>query len=62
MKTNKIIQGNAIEELKKLPDNSVDMCLTSPPYFGLRNYNLPPTIFGGDKKCNHNLSCKVKGI
>lgn len=32
MKTNQIIQGNALEELKKLPDNSVDLILTDPPY------------------------------
>jgi len=30
--TNKIIQGDCIEELKKLPDNSVDAIVTDPPY------------------------------
>ena len=30
--TNKIINGDCIEELKKLPDNSVDLILTDPPY------------------------------
>ena len=29
---NKIIQGDCIAELKKLPDNSVDLVLTDPPY------------------------------
>lgn len=29
---NKIIQGDCIEELKKLPDNSVDAIITDPPY------------------------------
>ena len=28
----KIICGNCIEELKKLPENSVDACVTDPPY------------------------------
>jgi len=32
MKTNKIIQGDCIEEMKKLPDNSVDAIITDPPY------------------------------
>lgn len=32
MKKNKIIQGDALEELKKLPDNSVDLILTDIPY------------------------------
>ncbi|KKK54279.1 hypothetical protein LCGC14_3086330, partial [marine sediment metagenome] len=30
MKTNVIIQGNALEELKKLPEKSINMCMTSP--------------------------------
>jgi DNA modification methylase len=30
---NKIIQGDALQVLKTLPDESVDCCVTSPPYF-----------------------------
>jgi len=33
-----IINGNALDELKKLPDGSVDCVITSPPYYGLRSY------------------------
>jgi len=32
IETNKIICGDALEELKKLPDNSIDLILTDPPY------------------------------
>jgi DNA modification methylase len=39
----KIIQGDCREVLKTLPDGSVDCCVTSPPYFGLRSY-LPNTV------------------
>ena len=35
-----IINGDAIESLKTLPDNSVHACVTSPPYFGLSNYQV----------------------
>lgn len=35
---NKIIQGDCIETLKNLPDGIVNTCVTSPPYFGLRDY------------------------
>jgi len=38
LELNKIICGDALEELKKLPDESIDMCITSPPYWGLRDY------------------------
>ena len=32
METNKIINGNCIEEMSKLPENSIDLIVTSPPY------------------------------
>ena len=34
-----ILQGDCREVLKTLPDCSVHCCVTSPPYFGLRDYN-----------------------
>lgn len=39
-----ILCGDAVEQLKTLPDNSIDMCLTSPPYFSLRNYDVDGQI------------------
>lgn len=36
---NKIICGDAVEELKKIPNNSIDLVVTSPPYDGIRKYN-----------------------
>ncbi len=36
----KIIQGDALTELRKLPDRSVHCCVTSPPYWGLRDYGV----------------------
>jgi DNA modification methylase len=44
LETNKIYQGDALEVLKTFPDNSIDMCLTSPPYYGLRNYGIEGQI------------------
>ena len=38
MKTNHIYVGDNVETLKTLPDESVDMCITSPPYYNLRDY------------------------
>ncbi|MFE4197346.1 DNA methyltransferase [Paenarthrobacter sp. NPDC056912] len=35
---NALYVGDALDELRKLPSDSVDMCLTSPPYFRLRDY------------------------
>ena len=38
--TNTIIQGDALEVLKTLPDEHVDCVVTSPPYWGLRDYGV----------------------
>ncbi len=38
MELNKIYNENCLTGLKTLPDNSIDCCVTSPPYFGLRDY------------------------
>ena len=35
----KIIQGDCLRIMKEIPNNSVDMVLTSPPYDNLRDYN-----------------------
>ena len=35
----KILQGNCLDKLKELPDQSINTCITSPPYWGLRDYN-----------------------
>lgn len=34
----KLLCGDAAECLKTLPNDSVNMCVTSPPYYGLRDY------------------------
>jgi len=37
-KTHHIITGDCIEGMRTLPDASVHCCVTSPPYWGLRDY------------------------
>lgn len=36
----RIIIGDALECLRELPDEIVDVCVTSPPYYGLRDYGV----------------------
>lgn len=38
MQLNKIYNGNALDVLKTFPDECVDMVITSPPYWALRDY------------------------
>lgn len=39
-----LYHGDALEVLRTLPDGSVDCCVTSPPYFGLRDYGVDGQI------------------
>jgi len=39
-----ILQGDVLEQLHTLPDKSVQCCVTSPPYYGLRNYGVEGQI------------------
>lgn len=52
---NKILCGNALEILPKLPAESVSCVTTSPPYWGLRDYGIEPVICDGDKDCKHDF-------
>ena len=44
MELNKIYIGNALEILREFPDNFIDMCITSPPYWNLRDYGVDGQI------------------
>lgn len=35
-----ILNGDCIRQLKRLPEKCVQTCVTSPPYFGLRDYGV----------------------
>ncbi len=40
LELNKIYNMDCLEGLKQLPDNSINCCVTSPPYWGLRDYGV----------------------
>jgi DNA modification methylase len=44
--------GDAATVLAEMPDQSVHCCVTSPPYWGLRDYGTG-TWEGGDEACDH---------
>jgi DNA modification methylase len=49
----RILVGDAREILATLPAESVHCVVTSPPYWGLRDFGLPPTVWGGDPEHAH---------
>jgi DNA modification methylase len=44
LQTNVIHTGDALAVLKTMPDNSINCVVTSPPYFGLRDYQVDGQI------------------
>ena len=55
----KILQGNCIDKIKELKDNSIDCVVSSPPYFGLRDYGVDGQ-FGLEKTYQDYLANTVK--
>ncbi len=41
---NTILQGDCVERLRDIPDNSIQCCITSPPYYALRDYGVEGQI------------------
>lgn len=52
-----ILVGDNRATLRSLPDNSVQTVVTSPPYFGLRDYGTAEWV-GGDADCSHRRESK----
>ena len=48
----RIFHGNALDVLPALESESVNCCVTSPPYWGLRDYGTAEWD-GGDAACDH---------
>jgi len=44
LELNKIHCGDSLQLLKQIDDKSIHCCVTSPPYFGLRNYGVDGQI------------------
>ena len=44
IETDKIYCGDSLQVLQTLPDNCLDCCVTSPPYYALRDYGTDGQI------------------
>jgi site-specific DNA-methyltransferase (adenine-specific) len=63
MEVNKIYQGNALEVLKTFPNESINCCITSPPYWSLRDYGKnTEIIWGGNNNCEHDFEVKERRL
>lgn len=51
---NQILCGDAYEILPSFPESSIDLVITSTPYWGLRNYGFETVrVWDGSHECNH---------
>jgi DNA modification methylase len=54
-----ILKGDCRDVLRSLDADSVQTCITSPPYWGLRDYGIPPSVWGGDPDCEHAWGAEI---
>lgn len=52
-----IRQGDCLDLLRDMPNESINCCITSPPYWGLRDYGTAEWE-GGDSECSHKRDSK----
>lgn len=55
----KLYQGHCLVLLKSLPDESVDCCVSSPPYWNLRQYGTAQQVWGGNPDCAHQWATET---
>ena len=48
-----ILHGHVLDVLRSLRAQSIQCVVTSPPYWGLRDYGLEPVVWGGDLSHAH---------
>lgn len=56
----KYLVGDVRKVLAKIPDNSIHLAVTSPPYYNLRVYKNPTTIWDGYPTCDHQWGDEIK--
>jgi len=54
-----MLQGHVLELLGDIPDEFFDCVITSPPYYGLRSYDVPPVIWDGEDGCCHQWGSEM---
>lgn len=56
------IYNKSCFSMSELKDNSIQCCVTSPPYWGLRKYKAPDLIFGGNNHHEHDWITESKSL
>ena len=56
-----ILEGHVLDRLQEMEAESVQCCITSPPYWSLRDYKTAPQVWGGETLCPHEWGPEEKG-
>ncbi len=60
---NQVIVGDCTEVMRTWPADSIDLVVTSPPYWGLRDYGSETVrVWGGDPECEHEWAESESGL
>ena len=54
MTTYNVLAGHVLDRLFEIEAETVQAVITSPPYWGLRDYDLPPVVWHADALCEHD--------
>jgi DNA modification methylase len=59
-----LYHGHVLDVLRQMPAASVHACVTSPPYYGLRDYGTPPQVWDEDESapfvCTHDWGEEIR--
>lgn len=55
----RILNCDVMDGLRQLADESINCVVTSPPYWGLRDYGIEPSVWGGDPACEHEWGQQI---
>jgi DNA modification methylase len=57
-----LLQGHVLKALAVIPNDTVDLIVTSPPYWGLRDYGEETvTVWDGEAGCEHEWGALERG-
>ena len=54
-----VLIGDCLETMKQIEPEKIDCVVTSPPYWGLRDYGTA-SWEGGDEDCDHSISVPTR--
>lgn len=55
----RLLNADVLAGLRTMADQSFQCTITSPPYWGLRDYGIEPSVWDGDASCSHEWGTRA---